>query len=494
MDYVKPADVAVAMAEAGERKLALSPRDLLIRGMLSGAILGVATSLAFTGAVQTNVLLVGALIFPVGLICIVLLGLELITGSFALVPLPWLDREATGGAVLINWGWVFIGNLIGSVAYGALLAIALTNMGTAAPTGVAARIVQIAELKTIGYSALGFAGMVTVFVKAILCNWMVCLAIVLAMTTSSTVGKIACAWMPVFIFFAQGFEHSVVNMFIIPTGMMMGAKVTVADWWLWNQNSGHARQSGRRLHFHRPCHLRDLQTARARQAHGADADRRARRIACSAIATNGGREHTEDLMSGDFEPEQKRYLEGFMAGLQIAKSGAFCDRPCRRRAVGADRPRCRGVARPGSRHQGRRQAVGSGKIQARAQSARRLRAAQAPGRQQRSAEARRQFPLAVFRLVLLRAGAEGLHVPGAHPTASSLIGSSPGWPASPNAMPAATPTSRRAPTCKCGRGRAKNAVATRRSRIWVCARAAPVPTTSATSPAARRPPASIRRS
>ena len=67
MDYVKPADVAVAMAEAGKRKLALSPRDLLIRGMLSGAILGVATSLAFTGAVQTNLLLVGALIFPVGL-------------------------------------------------------------------------------------------------------------------------------------------------------------------------------------------------------------------------------------------------------------------------------------------------------------------------------------------------------------------------------------------------------------------------------------------
>ena len=64
MDYVKTADVAVAMLEAGRRKLALSPRDLLIRGMLSGAILGVATSLAFTGAVQTNVPLVGALIFP----------------------------------------------------------------------------------------------------------------------------------------------------------------------------------------------------------------------------------------------------------------------------------------------------------------------------------------------------------------------------------------------------------------------------------------------
>jgi formate/nitrite transporter len=235
MDYVKPADVAVAMLETGKRKLALAPSDLLIRGMLSGALLGVATSLAFTAAVQTGQPLVGAIIFPVGLISIVLLGLELITGSFALTPLPWLNREASAGAVLVNWGWVFIGNLIGSVAFGALLAIALTNMGTAAPAGVAARIISIAEAKTTGYSAIGLAGMVTVFVKAMLCNWLVCLAVVLAMTSTSTIGKIACAWMPIFIFFAQGFEHSVVNMFIIPTGMMMGAKVTVADWWLWNQ-------------------------------------------------------------------------------------------------------------------------------------------------------------------------------------------------------------------------------------------------------------------
>ena len=234
-DYVKPADVAVAMLETGKRKLSLAPKDLLIRGMLSGAILGVATSLAFTGAVQTNVPLVGALIFPVGLIAIVLLGLELVTGSFALVPLPWLNGDAKFSAVLINWGWVFIGNLIGSVAYGALIAIALTNFGTTAPAGVAARIVATAEAKTIGYAAIGTAGMITCFVKAMLCNWLVCLSVVLAMTTTSTIGKIACAWMPIFIFFAQGFEHSVVNMFIIPTGMMMGAKVTVADWWLWNQ-------------------------------------------------------------------------------------------------------------------------------------------------------------------------------------------------------------------------------------------------------------------
>jgi len=173
--------------------------------------------------------------FPVGLIMIVLLGLELVTGSFALVPLPFLQGEATAGAVVTNCSWVFIGNLIGSVAYGALIAIALTDMGAIAPSGVASRIIAAAEAKTTGYAAFGFAGLVTVFVKGILCNWMVCLAVVLAMSTTSTIGKIATAWMPVFVFFAQGFEHSVVNMFIIPTGMMLGAKVTVADWWLWNQ-------------------------------------------------------------------------------------------------------------------------------------------------------------------------------------------------------------------------------------------------------------------
>src|SRR5262249_24089975 len=141
MDYVKPADVAMAMVESGRRKLALSASDLLIRGILAGALLGIATSLAFTGAVSTGQPLVGALIFPVGIAIIVLLGLELITGSFALVPLPWTDGDASGTAVVTNWTWVFVANLIGSVIYGALLAIALTNMGKIEPSGVAARIV-----------------------------------------------------------------------------------------------------------------------------------------------------------------------------------------------------------------------------------------------------------------------------------------------------------------------------------------------------------------
>ncbi|HUC50876.1 MAG TPA: formate/nitrite transporter family protein, partial [Xanthobacteraceae bacterium] len=133
MDYVKPVDLATAMVNTARVKLALSPIDLVIRGGLAGAILAAATSLALTGIVQTNQPLVGALIFPVGLILIVLLGLDLVTGSFGLVPLSWVDGDGSAGSTVANWCWVFLGNLIGSVLYGALLAITLTNFGTAAP-------------------------------------------------------------------------------------------------------------------------------------------------------------------------------------------------------------------------------------------------------------------------------------------------------------------------------------------------------------------------
>ena len=164
-----------------------------------------------------------------------LLALELVTGSFALTPAPVVRRaRRTLAQFVANWGWVFAANLFGSVLYAPCCDHG-DQYGDRRPPPVAARLISIAEAKTTGYAALGLAGMVTVFVKAILCNWMVCLAVVLAMASTSTIGKIATAWLPIFIFFAQGFEHAVVNMFVIPIGIMLGAHVTVADWWMWNQ-------------------------------------------------------------------------------------------------------------------------------------------------------------------------------------------------------------------------------------------------------------------
>ncbi len=238
MAYQNPPQIATSMVNAGAMKIDLPVKDLLLRGALSGAFLGFATSLAVTAAVQTGMPIVGAIIFPVGFCMIVLLGLELVTGSFAVVPLAVIAKKpgATTGAVIVNWTWVYIGNLIGSVIYAFFLAIALTMMFTLDPNPIGQKLIAIAEAKTLGYEGAGFeAGMVTSFIKGILCNWMVTLGVVMAMASASVIGKIAAMWLPILIFFGQGFEHAVVNMFVIPVGMMMGAEVTMGQWWIWNQ-------------------------------------------------------------------------------------------------------------------------------------------------------------------------------------------------------------------------------------------------------------------
>ncbi|MNR18364.1 putative formate transporter 1 [compost metagenome] len=96
-------------------------------------------------------------------------------------------------------------------------------------------IIKISEKKTLGYASHGMLGFFAAFVKAILCNWMVCMGVIMSMTSKSTLGKILAAGIPIFIFFALGYEHAVVNMFVIPAGMMFGAKVSITDWWLYNQ-------------------------------------------------------------------------------------------------------------------------------------------------------------------------------------------------------------------------------------------------------------------
>jgi formate/nitrite transporter len=235
MDYLKPAEVVNAMIEAGARKAALSVSDLLVRGALAGAILGIATSLAITASVQTGVPLVGALIFPVGFVMIVLLNLELVTGSFAVLPMTQMDGAIGFVAVLRNWAWAFVGNLAGSVLYAVMAWGTLTMFGEVPGGPVGERIASIADAKTLAYAAHGGAGWAAAFVKAMLCNWMVCMGVVMSVVAQSTLSKIAAAWLPICIFFALGYEHAVVNMFVIPAGMLLGAKTSSASWWLWNQ-------------------------------------------------------------------------------------------------------------------------------------------------------------------------------------------------------------------------------------------------------------------
>ncbi len=234
-DYIRPAEVVSAMVEAGAIKARLSSVDLLVRGALAGAYLGFVTSMAFLVAGQTGQFITGALLFPAGFALIVILGLELLTGNFAVMPVALFAGRIGTVDLLRNWAVVFIGNLIGSLIYAVLFWIAATEAGHTGGALIGDKLRAVAVAKTTGYEAFGAAGMLTVFTKAILCNWMVSLGTVMGLASTSTVGKILGAWLPIFIFVSQGFEHSVVNMFAIPVGMMLGAKVTLYDWLVWNE-------------------------------------------------------------------------------------------------------------------------------------------------------------------------------------------------------------------------------------------------------------------
>lgn len=234
-DSLSPVEIVQAMVDLGAAKAAHGATDLLIRGIFAGALLAFGTSLALQGALQTNVPLVGALIFPAGFAMIVVLGLELLTGNFGLVPLAVLARRTTAASMLANWIWVFVGNMLGALLFAMLFYLVLTDVGNAGGGALGDHIRALAESKTIAYAPYGYAGLATGFVKAMLCNWMVCLGVVMGMSSRSLPGKIIGCWLPIFAFFALGFEHCVVNMFVIPMGMMLGAKISFTDWWYWNQ-------------------------------------------------------------------------------------------------------------------------------------------------------------------------------------------------------------------------------------------------------------------
>jgi formate/nitrite transporter len=233
-DYVSPKELMHEAVQLAKRKSELPARDLLIRGILAGAFLGYATSLVFVVLSQGLPPIVGAILFPVGFVILVLLGMELVTGNFALLPAGVMAGSVRVTKLLRNWGWVYLGNLIGSVLYAVLFYLVITNWRTGNGGAVGDLLKQAAQKKTLAYAALGYSGWGTALVKAVLCNWMVTIGTVLALVSRSTVGKIAAMWLPIMTFFALGFEHSVVNMFLIPSGMILGASISLGQALFWN--------------------------------------------------------------------------------------------------------------------------------------------------------------------------------------------------------------------------------------------------------------------
>ncbi len=237
MSYLAPAEFVTKMVDAGEYKVFMSTRDTVIRAYMAGAILALAAAFAVTINVQTGQPLAGAVLFPVGFCLLYLLGFDLLTGVFTLVPLALIDKRpgVTLGGVLRNWFWVFIGNFAGALTVAVMMAIIFTFGFTTEPNEIGQKIGKIGELRTVGYAAHGAAGMLTLFVRGVLCNWMVSTGVVAAILSTHVTGKVLAMWMPIMVFFYMGFEHSVVNMFLFPSGLMLGGNFSLYDYFVWNE-------------------------------------------------------------------------------------------------------------------------------------------------------------------------------------------------------------------------------------------------------------------
>jgi formate transporter len=237
MSYVSPPDFVKTMIDAGEAKVFMSTRDTLIRSFMAGAILALAAAFAITVTVQTGNALVGALLFPVGFILLYLLGFDLLTGVFTLVPLAWIDKRpgVTLAGLLRNWGLVFVGNFAGAFLVAVMMAVIMTYGFSTPPNEVAQQIGSIGEGRTVGYAEYGAGGMLTLFIRGVLCNWMVSTGVVAAFMSKSTTGKALIMWMPVMLFFYMGFEHSIVNMFLFPAGLLLGGGFSIMDYLVWNE-------------------------------------------------------------------------------------------------------------------------------------------------------------------------------------------------------------------------------------------------------------------
>jgi formate/nitrite transporter FocA (FNT family) len=137
--------------------------------------------------------------------------------------------------VLRNWWLVFIGNFAGAFTVAVMIAVIFTFAFSVPPNEIGKKLGMIGESRTLGYAAHGFAGMLTLFIRGVLCNWMVSTGVVAAMMSTHVSGKVIAMWMPIMLFFYMGFEHSIVNMFLFPCGLLLGGHFTFVDYMLWNE-------------------------------------------------------------------------------------------------------------------------------------------------------------------------------------------------------------------------------------------------------------------
>lgn len=220
-DLHKPAEIARLIEISGVAKARLGLRQTLTLALLAGVFIG------FGGAAYTMVMtgadagfgparFLGGLVFSLGLILVIIGGAELFTGN-ALMVIAAVDRKITLPELLRNWGIVYLGNAIGAVLLAA--GFALTGLLSGAMGETAAAIAE-------GKAALE---PMQAFMRGVLCNALVCLAVWLSFAARTVTGKVMAILWPISGFVLLGLEHSVANMYLLPQGWAAGADITASD-------------------------------------------------------------------------------------------------------------------------------------------------------------------------------------------------------------------------------------------------------------------------
>jgi formate/nitrite transporter len=267
MAFKDPKAITEVATEKGIEKARLSWDKLVVAGFLAGAYIAFASLLAITVSAGLDPETWGGLItlftgavFALGLVLVVIAGSELLTGNMAMLPLAGFRKRVGLGAIGRNFLFVGIGNLVGSLFVAYFLAV---KSGVVMQDAPLERLGQIAELK----GSTETSG--EIFLRAVGCNWLVCLAVWMAFAADDIGGKVLAIFFPIMAFVAMGFDHVVANMFFLPAaifadaggigwgdalhnwlfaflGNLVGAAVFVsgAYWWLYGRDAPAEPEAG----------------------------------------------------------------------------------------------------------------------------------------------------------------------------------------------------------------------------------------------------------
>lgn len=224
MDAYAPREIAARVVEVGVGKARLPPLTLVLLGALAGAFIGLG-AMMFTLVASDAALgfaasrLLGGLAFSLGLVLVVVAGAELFTGN-NLIAMAWAAGRVSTAQVLRQWGLACAANFVGALGLAWLVWLSGQAAFNGGAVGRAAVSIALAKTALPWHEA---------FVRGVLCNVLVCMALWMAIAGRSVVDKVVAVVFPVTAFVAAGFEHSVANMYLLPLAMLLGAPITVGE-------------------------------------------------------------------------------------------------------------------------------------------------------------------------------------------------------------------------------------------------------------------------